>query len=312
LFAQRTTENRQRLGDRGSIRAAEGLAAAMPRLSADARRASAAVAAGVHGRRRAGQGESFWQFRPFLSGEAAAKVDWRRSARDDTLYVREREWEAAQTVWLHIDRSPSMDYRSSLAPVSKAERAIVLGLAAADMLVRGGERVGLIGASPAIASRRIIERLGEAMVAAKDFGLALPDAPLKPRSEALLIGDFIAPLDEVDRTLKAVAGRGGRGHLVIVSDPAEETFPWSGQTEFVDPEDGFRLRVGEAGELAANYHERLAAHREGLRRIATRLGWSVTLHRTDRPASETLMRFAMALAGGSAAPAVADAAPAKG
>ena len=275
---------------------AEGLAAAMPRLSADARRAAASVAAGLHGRRRAGQGESFWQFRPFMSGEAAAKVDWRRSARDDTLYVREREWEAAQTVWLHIDRSPSMDYRSSLAPVAKGERAIVLGLAAADMLVRGGERVGLLGASPAIASRRIIERLGEAMVVAKDYGRTLPAEPLKPRSEALLIGDFIAPLAELESRLKAVAGRGGRGHLLVVSDPAEETFPYSGQTEFIDPEDGFRLRIGEAGRIAAQYRERLAAHRDGLRRIAAALGWSVTMHRTDRPASEVLMRFGMALA----------------
>ncbi len=275
---------------------AEGLAAAMPRLSADARRAAASVAAGLHGRRRAGQGESFWQFRPFLSGEAAAKVDWRRSARDDTLYVREREWEAAQTVWLHIDRSPSMDYRSSLAPIAKGERAIVLGLAAADMLVRGGERVGLFGASPALASRRIIERLGEAMVVARDYGRDLPGEPLKPRSEALLIGDFIAPLAELESRLKAMAGRGGRGHLLVVSDPAEETFPYSGQTEFIDPEDGFRLRIGEAGRLAATYRERLAAHRDGLRRIAAALGWSVTMHRTDRPASEALMRFGMALA----------------
>lgn len=300
MYSARATEVRQRLGDQASRRMAEGLASAMPRLSADARRAAASVAAGIHGRRRAGQGESFWQFRNFTSGESASKVDWRRSARDDTLYVREREWEAAQTVWLHIDRSGSMDYRSSLAPISKAERAIVLGLAAADMLVRGGERVGLMGASPAIASRRIIERLGDAMLAAPNFGLALPELPLKPKAEALLIGDFIAPLAEIDRKLKALAGRGGRGHLVVVSDPAEETFPWSGQTEFIDPEDGFRLRIGEAGELAANYHERLAAHREGLRRIAASLGWSLTMHRTDRPASEALMRFGMSLATGGA------------
>ncbi len=132
---------------------------------------------------------------------------------------------AAQTVWLHIDRSPSMDYRSSLAPIAKSERAIVLGLAAADMLVRGGERVGLFGASPAIASRRIIERLGEAMVASRDFGRELPDAPLAPRSEAVLIADFIAPLELIERRLKAMAGRGGRGHLLVISDPAEETFP---------------------------------------------------------------------------------------
>ena len=301
MFASRTIEKKERIGDAGQRLLAEALASAMPRLSSDARRAAASVAAGVHGRRRSGQGETFWQFRPFTSGEAASRVDWRRSARDDRLYVREREWEAAQSVWLYIDRSASMDYQSNFAPVAKMERAVVLGLAAADMLVRGGERVGLMNASPAMASRRIIERLAEAIVVNKTYGLEFPETPLGPRSEALIISDFIAPLNEVDRKLKILAGRGGRGHLVIVRDPAEETFPFSGQTEFVDPEDGFRLRLGEASELTARYKDRMAAHREGLHRIAANLGWSVTSHTTDKPASEALLRFAMVLsnAGGS-------------
>src|SRR5436189_5216594 len=81
------------------------LAATMPRLILEARRVAATIIHGLHGRRRAGTGESFWQFRRFTSGESASKVDWRRSARDDHLYVREHEWEAAHTVWLWADRS---------------------------------------------------------------------------------------------------------------------------------------------------------------------------------------------------------------
>ena len=298
MLTRPITEQASRLGQQATQHLAEALASSLPRLAADARRAAASVAAGVHGRRRAGQGETFWQFRAFTSGEAAARIDWRRSARDDRLYVREREWEAAQSVWLFMDRSPSMDYRSSLAPIAKLERAIVLGLAAADMLVRGGERVGLMGASPAIASRRILERLAQVLLTNQDFGLSFPDTPLPPRSEALIISDFIAPLPELDSKLKAMASRGARGHLLIVNDPAEESFPYVGQTEFIDPEDGFRLRLGEAAELAQTYKDRLAAHREGLRRIATGLGWSVTSHVTDKPASEALLRLAMVLSDG--------------
>ena len=108
---------------------------------------------GAHGRRRAGTGEAFWQFRPFGPGEAVSRIDWRRSARDDRTYVREREWEAAQTVWLWIDRSPSMAFVSDLAREPKLDRALVLGLAAADLLVRGGERVGLLGLTRAMATR---------------------------------------------------------------------------------------------------------------------------------------------------------------
>ncbi|MGL4242673.1 MAG: DUF58 domain-containing protein, partial [Beijerinckiaceae bacterium] len=191
MFARRTTDIPHRAEEGQIRRGAEGLAAAMPRLAADARRASSGVMAGIHGRRRAGQGETFWQFRHFASGEPAARVDWRRSARDDKLYVREREWEAAQAIWLFVDRSPSMDYRSTLAPATKQERAIVLGLAAADMLVRGGERVGLMEATPAISSRRIIERLADSMLARADYGLSWPRTAIGPRSEALIASDFL-------------------------------------------------------------------------------------------------------------------------
>ncbi len=298
MLIPRGTEVRTREASAKLPRMAEGLSEALPRLSADARRAAASVNAGVHGRRRAGQGETFWQFRPFTSGEPATKVDWRRSARDDRLYVREREWEAAQAVHLFIDRSPSMDYRSAQARASKQERAIVLGLAAADMLVRGGERVGLMGATRPTASRRIIERLAEAMAMHKAYGRALPLEPLPPRSEGVIVTDALSPLGLLDGQFKAIAQRGARGHIVLVRDPAEEDFPFTGQTEFVDPEDGFRLRSGDAGTLKADYCARMAAHLEGLRRIVNSLGWTLTTHRTDHPASEVLMRLHMVMSHG--------------
>src|SRR5471030_139552 len=115
------------------------LADAMPRLILEARRVAASVIYGLHGRRRAGPGENFWQYRRFVSGEPAARVDWRRSARDDHLYVREQEWEAAHTVWIWPDRSPSMQFASPLAEETKLDRALVMALALAEILVEGGE-----------------------------------------------------------------------------------------------------------------------------------------------------------------------------
>jgi len=56
------------------------------------------------------------------------RIDWRRSAKDERLYVREREWEAAHTVYLWIDRSASMWFTSGLALQSKIDRALVLAL----------------------------------------------------------------------------------------------------------------------------------------------------------------------------------------
>src|SRR5919112_219196 len=215
---------------RGETEAALSLADRMPRLILEARRVSAALAHGIHGRRRAGPGETFWQFRPFVAGEAAQRVDWRRSGRDDRLYVREREWETAQNVWLWIDRSASMAYASDLATAPKIERALVLGLALADTFVDGGERVGLLGLMPARASRQITEKMAETLVADKgslDDDLP-PRAPVATLDEVVLISDFLSPVEELATAVEGISGRGARGHLVMIVDPVEETFPFQG------------------------------------------------------------------------------------
>src|SRR5437660_3398452 len=140
------------------------LAATMPRLILEARRVAATAIHGLHGRRRAGPGENFWQYRRFISGEPAARVDWRRSARDDHLYVRELEWEAAHTVWIWPDRSPSMAFSSTPNRETKLDRALVVGMALAEILVEAGERVGVPGLMRPTGSRAVIERIADAVI----------------------------------------------------------------------------------------------------------------------------------------------------
>src|SRR5690606_24941856 len=129
-------------------REAHGLAEHLPDLLIEADRIAQTVAHGIHGRRRAGPGETFWQFRTYEPQDSAQLIDWRRSASSDHLYVREREWEAAHTLWLWPDLSPSMNFQSHLATTTKQDRAVVLMLALTELLVRGGERVGLLGITP--------------------------------------------------------------------------------------------------------------------------------------------------------------------
>src|SRR3954468_24065814 len=269
------------------------LANRMPRLVLESRRVAATLAHGLHGRRRAGPGESFWQFRPFVTGEAAQRVDWRRSGRDDRLYVREREWEAAQSVWLWIDRSASMGYVSSLAQAPKIERALVLGMALADTFVNSGERVGLLGLMPARATRQIAEKLAEA-IAGDPFGLdedLPPRAPIARFDEAVIISGFLSPISQIAEIVEGISGRGARGHLVAIVDPVEETFPFAGQAVLHDLEAGIELRVGDAGAWGTTYRERIALHRAALGDLVRRRGWTLTVHRTDRPASEAALRL---------------------
>lgn len=269
------------------------LARRLPALVVAAKEVASTVMYGVHGRRRAGVGETFWQFRPFVWGEPTARIDWRRSARDDRIYVREREWEAAHTVWLWMDRSPSMAYVSSLAQQSKVDRALTLGLALGDLLVRGGERVGVAGVTRALATRNIVERFAEALTDEERRGEGADELPpiaaLAPRTQAVLIGDFLSPPDEIARTVHRMASHGAIGHMLMVADPIEETFPFSGHTEFRDVDTNARLRVGEAQTFRADYVRRLAAHRDAVRDICRSRGWSFGLHRTDQPTTRALL-----------------------
>lgn len=276
---------------------ARSVAEALPDLLVEASHVASSIIAGWHGRRRAGPGESFWQFRPFNMGEPAKRIDWRRSARDDHLYVREREWEAAHTVWLWADLSPSMVFQSRLSKVSKRDRAIVLMLALADMLADTGERIGLPGVTRAFSDRKAAERLADALShLAKP--MALPDvAAVKRFSDIVLIADLLDSIDEIAEWIARVAATGARGHLVQVLDPIEETFPFDGRVEFLDPEHGTRLITGRAESWREAYQARLQAHRAEIRDIVRRAGWTYVVHHTDRPAVEPLLFLHSTLSG---------------
>ncbi|MDR3496148.1 MAG: DUF58 domain-containing protein [Ancalomicrobiaceae bacterium] len=278
------------------VKSARTLSAALPDLLVEAHRVAATVAAGWHGRRQSGPGETFWQFRPFTAGEAASRVDWRKSARDDHLQVREREWESAHTVWLWPDLSPSMDYRSDLAATTKRDRAVVLLLAVADLLARGGERVGLPGLMPPTPDRRALERVARALV-------RIPSGPILPAGQdfrrfqdLIVVGDFLDGIAAIAPTLIDIASAGTRGHIVQVIDPAEETFPFAGRIEFRDPETGERILAGRAESWAAAYRARFDAEREEVKTLARQLGWSYILHHTDRSAAEPLLTLHARLA----------------
>ncbi len=280
------------------------LAAAMPRLILEARRVAATVIHGLHGRRRAGPGENFWQYRRFVSGEPASRVDWRRSARDDHLYVREQEWEAAHTVWIWPDRSPSMQFTSPLVHDSKLYRALVMAMALAEVLVEGGERVGIPGLMRPSGSRNVVEQIAQAIVHDRSERASLPPnfAP-SPLAEVVLLSDLWSDIGDVRRTITQLSGRGAHGHVVQIVDPAEETFPYWGRVEFVEREGGGRITAGRAETWRADYTARVARHRIEIRNETDRLGWSFTIHRTDRPATELLLALHARIGAGTAAAA---------
>ena len=265
-------------------------AALLPDLLVDAQRLANTTINGWHGRRRRGVGENFWQFRPYVDGEAVNRIDWRRSARDDNTYIRDREWEAAHTIWLWADPSASMLFQSKTAQVSKESRAMVLMLALAELMSRSGERIAWPNIAAPFSSRNAAEKLSLRLVETPDH--SKPDFTIVKRySELVIASDFLDPVEEIIQELQPLADRGVKGHLVEICDPIEETFSYAGRLEFHDPETGEKLKVGRAENLGADYRALYLARRDELRSWAGRFGWSFTTNRTDRPATEALVRL---------------------
>lgn len=279
---------------------AEGLASTLPPLLVAAERVAATVAQGVHGRRRVGLGETFWQYRRYQPGDAPQMIDWRQSAKTQPVYVRENEWEAAQSVWLWRDRSASMDYRSAPALPTKRDRADLLLLATAVLLVRGGERVALLnsGVRPDH-GKFALNRIAGLMTDPRNAHAPeeLPRAePLPRHAQVVLYGDLLSPLPEIHATMSALTGRGVRGHLLQVLDPAEETLPFDGRVEFEGFEGEEELLVPRVEAVRQAYLERLRAQQDGLAALARAAGWTFAIHRTDRPPQAALLGLWGALA----------------
>jgi uncharacterized protein (DUF58 family) len=263
---------------------AELLAAHLPPLLVAAERIASAVNLGVHGRRKAGMGENFWQFRRYRSEDATVAIDWRQSAKSQHLFVREREWEAAEAVWFWCDASPTMQYASASDTTRKLDRANLLALSLASLLIRGGERIALLGdgRGPS-ASRAALERIaGELTKRSPDNAGLPPNAAMSRNAQFVWVSDFLSPLGELEKAMRRIAREGLSGHLVRIVDPAEEDFPFTGRTRFESARGDAHEIVGRAESVRDAYRKRFRAHGEALAELAHRFGWSCLVHRTDK------------------------------
>ena len=276
---------------------AEAEAGRLPPLLARADHLAGTVLLGAHGRRRAGLGDDFWQYRPVQQGDSRRLIDHRRSARGDQQFVREREWQIAQSVMLWVDRGASMRFASDDNLPTKADRARLLGLAAAILLVRGGERVGLTGTSlPPRRGRNQILRLAEMFSEDAEEDYAPPEhRAMIPHARALFISDFLGPTEEVETALTKAADRGVRGVLLQVLDPSEEEFPFRGRTIFESVGGSVQHETLKAGELRQRYLDRLAARRDWMERLTRATGWQMGLHLTHHSAQSALLWLGTAL-----------------
>lgn len=256
---------------------AERVIRALPGLNLKARAADAAHL-GAAGRKRAGSGEQFWQYRHFSQEDSAQRVDWRRSARGDDLYVRETELETARTILFYCDPHKGFDWTGASGRTTKADAARIMMLASGLLLSKAGERVGVLGSGrKASFGKAAADKLGE------DLLYSSPSQfPPPPKSQAIFVvaSDFYDPVDVWRERLAPLASRSKEGVLLSVSDPMEETFPWQGRVRFSRPGDALFRIFGRAETIRERYLERFAAHNQAMEALATGMGWQYVRHST--------------------------------
>lgn len=279
---------------------AEALGQTLPPLLAEAEMLAHTVMLGEHGRRRAGLGDEFWQYRPAHQGDPARMIDWRRSARSDAHFVREREWQAAQSVTLWVDPSKSMSFSGARGRVTKGDRARLLALAASVLLLRGGERVGLAGLAQPRSGRAQLVRLAARLSGVEDSGdYGAPEAEgMVSHGRAVFLSDFMGDLTAVETAFARASDRGVRGAALMVLDPAEEEFPFDGRTIFESMGGGVQYETRKAGELRDRYMARLAERKDRLQSLSRAVGWHFSTHHTGQPAQSALLWLYRALEGG--------------
>jgi uncharacterized protein (DUF58 family) len=192
-----------------------------------------------------------------------------------------------------------MTFTGDKARAPKSDRARLLGLALAVLLLRGGERVGLAGLAQPRSGRAQLLRLAARLdgdEASEDYGAPVTDG-MVAHGRGVFLSDFLGDLSAIEAGLAQAANRGVKGVLVQVLDPAEEDFPFDGRTIFESMGATLHHETLRAGDLRTRYLARLAERKDRLAGLARAVGWHFTTHHTGGPAQSALLWAYAALEG---------------
>jgi uncharacterized protein (DUF58 family) len=250
---------------------------ALAPLRLKARAVAEGVYAGMHRSVRKGAGVEFGGQRPYVPGDDLRFFDRRSLLRHDRLMVREFETETDRALWLCVDATASMAYRSEGAPGSKLAYAALVSAALARVTLSTGDPVGLgwVGGHgthgiPAMAGREAFERVIGALEGAAAAGDASADGaaiertlgPIARRARRgaviVLLSDLLDLPDGALSSFTALATSGRTLIAVQVLDPAEAELGFSGNVRLRAAE-GDTVVEADADAVRATYKERLLA-----------------------------------------------------
>lgn len=269
-----------------NIKTATDIAKNLPGLLLEAERVAHGFMRGVHGRRKIGSGEAFWQFRQWQDGDNPKEIDWKQTAKSDDIYIKQMEWEASQAAWLFRDGSPSMSFSSSKKCLLKKDYAEILLLSLSIVLLNGGERVGLLGTDlPLQVGCNSVPRICEYLPNQRNFNLA---SQISVNSQAVIISDFFSNLEEVKKICSSLALKKIKGVLVQINDRAEEILPYKGRINFSAMSGGDEKLISKVEDITDEYRKNFLSHRDNIQTFAKSIGWGFLHYNTNMKLEDPL------------------------
>lgn len=212
------------------------------------------VLEGLHGSRRGGEGLEFHSSLPYSEGEDIRRIDWKRYAATERMYVRKYEKEE-KTGWsLYIDQSASMAY------ADKQGAARFFAASICFLAKTWGDPWFLAPNSGAS-----LEEAYEALLTGA-YGLdpeTHPDWSGQVFNRAILVSDFFYELSRLDEVVRELREQHSSVHLIQVVDKREQDFPFSGVLEFEDLETPEKMLL-DVASVKKKYKEAFQEHRAQL------------------------------------------------
>ena len=245
----------------------------------------------------------FSEYRPYVPGDDVRFLDWRLYARSDRDYVKKFEDETNLRCHLVVDQSGSMGYGS--LGWRKADYAATLAATLAHFLDAQGDAVGLVTFTDRVTEhlaprhrpghlRQVLiglERAPQGMTGELAKPLAAVAGLVARRGLLVLISDLLAPAEDLERQLGALAASGPEVVIFQVLDPAERSFSFEeGPAVFRDLESGRQLFI-DPEAARAGYQRALAAHLELIAGACRRWGIHHQLLLTDQALDLALLGF---------------------
>jgi len=258
---------------------------------------------GLHRSPLHGFSVEFSEYRQYTEGDDPRFIDWKIAARTDRYYIKLFEDETNLRCHLVLDNSKSMSFGTTPG-YTKSDYARTLCGCLGYALIEQRDAAGLVVFDEDVDEyiparfrhgqlRQIYMALDKAE-GGRSTNLTKPlervASQMRKRGMVIVISDFLAPVDGLERDLGYLASNGHELVVFQVLDPQELNFEFQEPALFTDLESG-EQRYIDPEQTRVTYRTRLDEHLARVRQTCEKLGAVYELTTTDRPLELSLTEF---------------------